>query len=123
MLLDDLTDLKNALIDFTLDKLIKKYKFNFVTVPNLIYNETVNACGFNVTGDRNLVYKLINNSVTSQSDSSNANNSRAERYRSNQVCLSGTSEIPLAALHFGEDLNLEDLPIKYCTVSRCYRKG
>lgn len=131
VLMDDLTDLKNALIDFTLDRLIKKYKFNYVTVPNLVYNETVNACGFNVVGDRNLVYKLrdgrsakeANEPIDRETNEAISKTDRFSRdYRSNQVCLSGTSEIPLAGLHFGEVLNLEDLPLRYCTVSRCYRK-
>ena len=129
LLLDDLVDLKNALIQYTLDKLIKKYQFNFVIVPNLIYNETVNACGFNVIGDRNLVYKLKNQNSSSNDgggDSSLKNDQQqatfSKDYKSNQVCLSGTSEIPLAGLHFGEILNLDELPIRYCTVSRCYRK-
>ena len=126
LLLDDLVDLKNALIDFTLDRLIKKYKFNYVTVPNLVYNETVNACGFNVMGDRNLVYKLKNGRSGDEEGRAEESLSKTEcfarDYRSNQVCLSGTSEIPLTGLHFGEVLNLEDLPLRYCTVSRCYRK-
>lgn len=123
LMLDDLVDLKNALVDYTLDKLIKKYKFNFVTVPNLLYKETVNACGFNVIGDRNLVYNLINKNDLNENNSENpSNDSSTESYKSNQVCLSGTSEIPLAGLHFGEVLNSEDLPLRYCTISRCYRK-
>lgn len=128
LLMDDLADLKNALIDFTLDRLIKKYKFNYVTVPNLVYNETVNACGFNVVGDRNLVYKLrdARHREGKEQPAGDEGLSKTERFakehKSNQVCLSGTSEIPLAGLHFGEVLNLEDLPLRYCTVSRCYRK-
>ena len=128
MMMDDLTDLKNALVDFTLDRLLKKYKFNYVTVPNLVYNETVNACGFNVVGDRNLVYKLRDGRQGKEQRNHTANEgiSKTDQfsrdYNANQVCLSGTSEIPLAGLHFGEVLNLEDLPLRYCTVSRCYRK-
>lgn len=120
LMLDDLVDLKNALIDYTLHKLTKKYKFNFVTVPNLLYNETVNACGFNLIGDRDLVYKLKSNGSSQSSDDLDK---VSKRYNANQVCLSGTSEIPLAGLHFGEVIDLDQLPLRYCTVSRCYRKG
>ncbi len=49
---------------------------------------------------------------------------RAEVYETNDkdVFLSGTSEVPVTALHSGEILNEKDLPKKYVALSPCYRK-
>ena len=36
--------------------------------------------------------------------------------------LVGTSEVPLAALHTNEIINMEDLPIRYAGFSTCFRR-
>lgn len=49
---------------------------------------------------------------------------RSEVYETNDkdTFLSGTSEVPVTALHSGEILNEKDLPKKYVALSACYRK-
>jgi seryl-tRNA synthetase len=38
------------------------------------------------------------------------------------LCLVGTAEVPVTALHMGEILKLEDLPLRYVALSSCYRR-
>lgn len=59
----------------------------------------IEGCGFSTRGERNQVYKL------NQSD----------------LCLSGTSEMSLAAYFSNRLLDSEQLPIKKVAISRCYR--
>ena len=48
----------------------------------------------------------------------------AQIYRvpEDELYLVGTSEVSLAALHLGEILPEEDLPLRYCGISTCYRR-
>lgn len=79
----DLARLEQALTRWTLKTLINKYGFTPVVVPELIYSDIVQACGFNPFGHRTQVYSLKGDE---------------------RVCLTGTAEIPLAALNVGNQL-------------------
>ncbi|OQR68038.1 serine--tRNA ligase, partial [Tropilaelaps mercedesae] len=111
ILTGDLVRLERALIEYTLDRL-KKHGFRLVSVPDLIMPEDIEACGMASKGQRSQVYHV----------------DIAEGQR--KLCLSGTAEMALAPLFKGKDilnnalehfLALEQLPIKLCAVSRCYR--
>lgn len=99
----DLARLEKALLSWTKDQLVQKFNFIPIVVPNLVYDPVIRACGFEPLGQRTQVFTLKGSSS------------------SRQVCLSGTSEIPLVALHLGQLIENGDLPKKLCAVSRCYR--
>lgn len=100
----DLVRLEKTLFSWVMDQLVQKFKFIPVVVPNLVYDQVIRACGFEPHGQRTQVYTLKGNNT------------------SRQVCLSGTSEVPLVALHLGQLLQDQELlPRKLCAVSRCYR--
>lgn len=120
-LFGDLALLEQGLIDWTLDELIKNFNFTPIVVPNLVYEEVIKGCGYNPRGKANQVYK-IKGTKTSNNDHNSDDENGDDEFSPNDVCLIGTSEIPLTAFHIGqtfEDKSL--LPKKYCAVSRCYR--
>lgn len=44
------------------------------------------------------------------------------RIESDDLYLAGTSEVPVASMHAGETINVEDLPLRYLAVSSCFRR-
>lgn len=97
----DLVKLSRALVRWTLNMLTKDFGFTPVVIPNLINADIIRACGFEPHGHRTQVYSFE---------------------KSPNICLAGTGEMPLASLHLGENFaNSEELPKKYCAMSRCYR--
>ncbi|XP_015792721.1 serine--tRNA ligase, chloroplastic/mitochondrial [Tetranychus urticae] len=114
-LLAELAQLHQALIDWTMDELISRFDFTPVIVPNIVYEDAIIGCGYQPRGRATQVYKLLGPSqdkpwTRDQQDTFDGD-----------VCLAGTSEIPLTGLHVGATFNEDELPKKYCTVSRCYR--
>ena len=96
-----LAKLSHVLSRWTLKKLVKDFDFTPVVIPNLINADIIRSCGFEPNGPRTQVYSF--------EDSQN-------------ICLAGTGEIPLASLHLGENFaTIEELPKLYCCLSRCYR--
>ncbi len=73
--------------------------FTPVIPPVLVREESMYATGFFPT-DRQSVYSLADD----------------------DLYLIGTSEVPLAALHAGEILAAEDLPLRYAGLSSCFRR-
>ncbi|GAB0086121.1 Seryl-tRNA synthetase [Sergentomyia squamirostris] len=97
-LLGDLAELEQALLQYSVDRL-SRHNFELITVPDIVPAQVIEGCGFSTTGDRNQVYKLTES----------------------PLCLSGTSEMALAA-YFSGEIHPEDLlPLKVMAVSRCYR--
>lgn len=97
----DLARLEDALISFTIDKLLKK-GFTPVCVPDLLHPDHIEACGMATQGVRNQVYRLRTHYGT-------------------EVCLSGTAEMGMANMYRDQCLELSDLPQRLMAVSRCYR--
>ncbi|XP_067936347.1 serine--tRNA ligase, mitochondrial-like isoform X1 [Watersipora subatra] len=98
-LMGDLARLERALVHWTIDELEKK-GWRYVVVPDMLPEAVVKACGFVTTGRQNQVYKV--------------------RPEQGGLCLAGTSEMSLAALHAGTQLG-SHTPIKLCAYSPCYR--
>ena len=73
--------------------------FTPVVPPVMVREEAMFATGFFPT-DRQSVYQLSDD----------------------DLFLVGTSEVPLAAFHAGEILAAEDLPLRYCGLSSCFRR-
>ncbi|KAF4587643.1 Actin-like protein [Ophiocordyceps camponoti-floridani] len=77
--------------------------YKLVSPPTLVYEHMVSACGYRPRdqNDETQIYKLANSSPAR--------------------CLTGTAEIPLAAMQAASTLPLDSLPRKHAAVSRCYR--
>lgn len=73
--------------------------FTPVVPPVMVREEAMYATGFFPT-DRQSVYSLADD----------------------DLFMVGTSEVPLAAFHAGEILASEELPLRYCGLSSCFRR-
>ena len=99
-LLGDVVRLHLATVQYALDKLVGK-GFTPVMTPVLVREEALVGTGF-FPGDREQVYEVANADPP--------------------LFLIGTSEVSLAALHMGEILPEEGLPLRYCGLSSCFRR-
>ena len=99
-LLGDLVRLHVATVQYALDKLVGK-GFTPVMPPVLVREEALVGTGF-FPEAREQVYAVANADP--------------------ELFLVGTSEVSLAALHMGEILPEQDLPLRYCGVSICFRR-
>ncbi|HET6171518.1 MAG TPA: serine--tRNA ligase [Gaiellales bacterium] len=99
-LLGDIVRLHVATVQYALDKLVGK-GFTPVMTPVLVREEALVGTGF-FPADREQVYAVENADP--------------------DLFLIGTSEVALAGLHMGEILPEEDLPVRYCGLSSCFRR-
>jgi seryl-tRNA synthetase len=98
--LGDIVRLHVATVQYALDKLAGK-GFTPVMTPVLVREAALVGTGF-FPGDREQVYEVANADPP--------------------LFLIGTSEVSLAALHMGEILPEDDLPLRYCGLSSCFRR-
>lgn len=94
----DLVLLENTLLRYGLEKL-KKKGFTLISVPAMAREHAFVGTGHFPTG-RDQVYHL----------------------QEDDIYLAGTAEVALNALHAGEILNEDQLPILYGGVSPCFRR-
>jgi seryl-tRNA synthetase len=87
-----------ALYRFALDRLTAK-GFTAVLPPVLVLEKAMHGTGFLPTDEVNLY--------------------RVER---DDLYLTGTSEVALAAMHMDEKLSADDLPLRYAGYSTCFRR-
>ena len=97
-LLGDLVFVQFALMRHAMDLLVDE-GFTPVIPPVLVREEAMYGSGFLPTDAVNLY-----------------------RTDEDELYLVGTSEVPLAALHMGEIVEAEDLPIRYAGYSTCFRR-
>ena len=97
-LLGPMVRLQMALISFVVD-LLEQQGFTPVIPPVLVREEAMYGTGFFPT-DRSSIYQ------TAEDD----------------LYLVGTSEVPLAAFHQDEILDIESLPLRYAGISSCFRR-
>jgi seryl-tRNA synthetase len=90
--------LELALYRFALDRLTA-HGFTPVLPPVLVREEAMHGTGFLPTEEVNLY--------------------RIER---DELYLTGTSEVALAAMHSGEQLDMDQLPLRYAGYSTCFRR-
>lgn len=95
----DLSLLEGALMRFALDHMVAK-GFVPLTVPTLVRSDVMVGTGY-FPGGEDQAYRCD------------------ER---DDLCLVGTAEVPVTALHAGEILALDDLPKRYVALSTCYRR-
>lgn len=118
MLLGSLAKLERALARWSMNELTTKYKFTPVVVPNIIHDHIIERCGFPTKSLRSQVYKISGNNEDSILDE---NAPLANSENKDHACLAGTSEFALASIHIGDSIPWEELPKRYCALSRCYR--
>jgi seryl-tRNA synthetase len=87
-----------ALYRFAID-LVAGAGFTPVLTPVLVREEAMVGTGFFPT-ERSNIYAL----------------------EADDLYLTGTSEVALAGLHMGEILEADDLPLRYCGFSTCFRR-
>ncbi|CAH8830804.1 unnamed protein product [Trichobilharzia szidati] len=107
--------LESALVAYTLDRL-KGEGFGFTSVPDILPEPVITACGFPTKGIRSQVYKIT------------------PPLSNLTYCLSGTSEMSLAGFCAGRSFNCPSSKnnesdrssqisaLGLCAVSRCFRK-
>jgi seryl-tRNA synthetase len=76
-----------------------KHGFTLTTTPDLARNEILEGIGFNPRGPETQVYSIENTDLS----------------------LVGTAEITLGGMYSGVTLDDEQLPIKLCGLSHCFR--
>lgn len=89
---------EHALVKYTIDRLTAA-KFELISVPDILPATVIEGCGFSTHGERNQVYKLDHDGL----------------------CLSGTSEMALAAYFANRTINAGEAPCKTIAFSRCFR--
>lgn len=97
--------LHNAVLRFAFDTMTLKHGFKAMSVPVLVREEAMVGTGFFPAG-REQAYHI----------------EESKRGGGYDQYLTGTGEVGLMALHMGEILREEDLPIRYTTVSTCFRR-
>lgn len=118
-LLGSLAKLESALMKWTMNELVAKHQFNPVVVPNILHDHIIDRCGFPTISQRSQVYKISGNNEESILDK---NATRLDNIKDKALsCIAGTSEFALASIHIGDTIPSEDLPKRYCALSRCYR--
>jgi seryl-tRNA synthetase len=95
----DLSLLEGAVMRYALDSMVAK-GFTPLSVPTLVRTETMVGTGY-FPGGEDQAYRCD------------------ER---DDLCLVGTAEVPITALHGGEILDLEQLPLRFVALSSCYRR-
>ncbi|KAN0023073.1 hypothetical protein ACTFIU_009156 [Dictyostelium citrinum] len=92
--------LEMALSYWAFSKLTYKYGFQSVITPDLIHPNLAEACGFHARSDADQLFWI----------------------KDRDLCLSATSEIPLAGMYSNEEpLQSNELPIKMVGYSHCFR--
>lgn len=95
----DLCLLEHAVMRFALDLMVER-SFVPLTVPTLVRTETMVGTGY-FPGGEDQAYRCD------------------ER---DDLCLVGTAEVPITALHQDEILPLDRLPMRFVAHSSCYRR-
>ena len=94
----DLVKIEFSLVSWAFNKLSEK-GFTPTVPPVLVRENALYGTGF-FPDDAEQVYEIPND----------------------ELFLVGTSEVPLAALHSNEIVNIDDLPIRYAGFSTCFRR-
>jgi seryl-tRNA synthetase len=89
--------LERALLSYALDSMLE-HGFEIMSVPTLVKPETMRGTGFFPWGEED------------------------HYYTQDGKILAGTAEVALTSYHQDELLREDDLPIKLCGISPCYRR-
>lgn len=97
--------LHNAVLRYAFDFMTLKQGFKAMSVPVLVREDCMVGTGFFPAG-REQAYHI----------------EESRRGEANDLFLTGTGEVGLMGLHQGEILDEAQLPLKYTTVSTCFRR-
>ncbi|KAJ6166608.1 hypothetical protein N7470_002055 [Penicillium chermesinum] len=100
--------LEQALVQYALS-VARRRGWKFVAPPSIVYSYIAEACGFQPRDQNN------EKQIWSIEQSDRDQDIKAPR------SLTGTAEIPLAAMYAGRDIDATSLPLKLVGASRCYR--
>ncbi len=103
--------LHNAVLRYAMDFMTERHGFTPVSVPVLVREEVMVGTGFFPAG-REQAYHIP--------ESARGNPDEAQK--GHDLFLTGTGEVGLMGLHMGEILEEAALPLKYVTVSTCFRR-
>jgi len=90
--------LEMALCNWTMTKLVAK-GFLPYTTPDLVRTDIFERCGFQPRMENTQVYQI----------------------QGQDLCLTGTAEIPLGGIYMNQILEEAQLPIKMCAFGHCFR--
>ena len=97
--------LHQAVLRYALDFMVERHGFTPMSVPVLVREEAMVGTGF-FPGGRDQAYHVEESS----------------RGGGHDLYLTGTGEVGLMGLHQNEILDEADLPLRYVTVSTCFRR-
>jgi len=97
--------LHQAVLRFAMDRMVAQHGFMPMSVPVLVREEAMVGTGF-FPGGKDQAYEVNESARGGGSD----------------MYLTGTGEVGLMGLHQDEILDTADLPLKYVTVSTCFRR-
>ncbi|KAJ5390214.1 uncharacterized protein N7496_001282 [Penicillium cataractarum] len=100
--------LEQALVQYALS-VARRRGWKTVSPPSIVYSYIAEACGFQPRDQHN------EQQIWSIEQNERDHDTKPQR------SLTGTAEIPLAAMYAGRDINASELPIKLVGASRCYR--
>jgi len=97
--------LHQAVLRLALDYVVNEHGFTALSAPVIVREEAMVGTGFFPTG-RDQAYHI----------------EESKRGAGHDLFLVGTGEVPLMGLHSDEILDADSLPLKYATVSTCFRR-
>ncbi len=118
--------LHNAVLRYAFDFMTQKHGFKAMSVPVIVREECMTGTGFFPAG-REQAY-LIDETHRNNPDADLAGEHDAHASSPHHIhphrdlYLTGTGEVGLMGLHQNEILREEDLPLRYTTVSTCFRR-
>jgi len=105
VLVGDGMRLHNAILRYAFDFMTNENGFTALSVPVLVRDETMVGTGFFPSG-KDQAYEIL----------------ETQRGGGYDLYLTGTGEVGLMGYHMGEVIDADDLPLKYTTVSTCFRR-
>ena len=112
--------LHQAVLKYAFDFMTLRNGFKAMSVPVLVREEAMVGTGFFPAG-REQAYHIPESGGTALQSGAGTSTGQ-ETGATQDKYLTGTGEVGLMALHMGEILREEDLPLKYTTVSTCFRR-
>ena len=97
--------LHQAILRYAFDRMVDQHGFQPMRVPVLVRGEAMEGTGFFPAG-RDQTYHI----------------EESKRGAGHDMYLTGTGEVGLMGLHADEILDKADLPLKYVTLSTCFRR-
>ena len=106
--------LERALVSYAIDMAMQR-GWQLVKPPDVVRTEVAIACGFRPRDEQgDQIYQLSNTAIEESATDTGTGS----------LCLAGTAEIPLAAMHIDHvfpENHVEDLPVRYVGVGTAYR--